>query len=268
MNVLITGSAGFIGKNITEWFADRYNVCGMDKLDGKDIRDIDECMKWTRNRHVVIHLAALPGVRESFNDPMETFRTNVLGTAMLIEASIANGVDKFIFASSGAADNRDDSPYAMSKWMAEYNIQLAPIDSVILRFSNVYGPYSEHKTSLIANAMKALRNGNNIDVYGDGSNARDFIHVYDVCRAVELAMLSTEKHNCPIEIGTGKAIAVMDVISELVLVSEKNLNVNHTPKVLEQQRVAANPERAYRELGFKTSIPLRTGLKQTLEAWR
>lgn len=266
MNILITGHEGFIGKNLTRWLKQKHNVSGMDIKSCGDVRELDECLEMTRGIDCIVHLAALPGVPQSFEKPLQTFRTNVIGTANIVEAAIANEVPKIILASSGAADNRGSSPYAMSKWLAEYIVQLSQIGSVVLRLSNVYGPYSEHKMSLVHVAMRALMNGCNIDVYGDGSHSRDFIHVSDVCRAIELAILSNDKYTNPIDIGTGKATSVMDVLSELVVVANKHIEINYQPERDEQIRAVANTERAFRELGFRAGISLRDGLRATWEA--
>lgn len=266
MRVLVTGSAGFIATNLVDWLDGRYELVGMDVRLLGDVTDIDDCMEMSKGVDCIVHLAALPGVPQSFKYPLQTFRTNVIGTANIVEAAIANEVPKIILASSGAADNKGSSPYAMSKWLAEYIVQLSQIGAVILRFSNVYGPYSDHKMSLVHVALRALKNGQHIEVYGDGSHSRDFIHVNDVCRAIELAMLSNDKYTNPLDIGTGKATSVMDVLTECAIVANKHIDVTYQPERDEQIRAVANTERAFRELGFRAQIGLRDGLILTWEA--
>lgn len=265
MNILVTGDKGFIGQNLTRYLGinTKYKVTGMDIKDGKDINDIDTCLLLTKGVDCIVHLAALPGVQQSFDNPWKTFRTNVIGTSNIIDAAIVNNVGKIILASSGAADNRSSSPYAMSKWLAEYAIQISSIGSVILRFTNVYGPYSEEKTSLVHAVIKALKNGKQVDVYGDGSHSRDFIYVGDVCRAIDLAMLSYDKYNLPIDIGTGKATSVMNVIRALTSISGVQPVINTQQARREQASVVGDTNRALMEFGFRAEIELYEGLSAT-----
>lgn len=266
MRILVTGSAGFIASNLVDYFDGQHELVGMDSRLIGDVTDIDDCMEMARDVDCIVHLAALPGVQQSFDNPMQCIRTNAFGTVNVLEAAIANNVRTVVIASSNAANDKDSSPYAWSKWMSEYIAQLAPIDTVVLRFSNVYGPHSKHKKSLIHAGIKALQNGQIVDVYGTGLNERDFIHVNDVCRAIELAIMSEYQHSCPIEIGTGKATSVLDALSELMLVADKPLQINYKPALQEQTSVVANTVRAYHELRFTAQIPLRDGLRMTLEA--
>lgn len=270
MKILVTGSCGFIGINLLNWLDGRHDLSAMDiKLtEHHDITDIDNCMEWARGKDCIVHLAALPGVPYSIIKPMESITVNAFGTINLLEAAMANDVKKVILASSNAANDKDSSPYAFSKWIAEYVMQLTPIDGIILRLANVYGPHSQHKTSLVANAIKALKNGHQINLYGDGSHSRDFIHVDDVCRAIELAILSSKQHSCPIEIGTGISTPVLDLISELLIATGKACHINHKEALREIDRVSVNTSRAEKELGFKAEIPLRKGLQMTWEAWQ
>lgn len=241
MNILISGGCGFIGVNLVNYLLRQgdYKVSILDNLSsgnidylkaatsnyGKqvvqvnsisksdrvandvelligDIRDKDTCVEACKEVNAVVHLAAHTGVVPSIKDPYFDFEVNVLGTLNLLHASVNNGVDKFIFASSNAPLGDQSppmsekkapaplSPYGASKLACEgycsafhgsYNLK-----TVALRFSNAYGPYSLHKNSVIARFLKDATIKRELTIYGDGAQTRDFIHVEDLCNAIYL----------------------------------------------------------------------------------
>jgi len=278
MKVVITGGCGFIGTNLAWYLSDKgYTVKVIDNfLVGKptglppvtlcprDINDIDDCMDFTRNADVVVHLAAISGVEASKMQPELCFKTNVIGTANVLEASAENGVMKVIIASSGAADDRFSSPYAMSKWTAEYISQLICQESCVLRFANVYGPKSEHKQSVINASLWRIKNGRHPIMYGNGNHSRDFIYINDVCRAIEMAMLSEGEGTY--NIATGENHTIKELMGMIGKVTGNGVKPEKLPERKEVEIVKVNTERAYQELGFRAEIGLEEGLKMTWEA--
>lgn len=152
----------------------------------------------------IVHLAAHAGVIPSIGNPRFDFEVNVLGTLNLLQASVQKGINKFIFASSNAPlgdqeppMNEDKvprplSPYGAGKLAGEgycsaYHGSYG-LKTVSLRFSNVYGPYSTHKGSVVALFIKKAIEGKPLVIYGDGNQTRDFLYVHDLCRAIHLIL--------------------------------------------------------------------------------
>lgn len=152
---------------------------------------------------VIVHLAANAGVEASVRDPRFDCMTNVIGTLNYLEAARHNDVKRFIFASSGApigecappiheeVPAHPVSPYGASKLAGEgycsAYYRTFGLETVVLRFGNVYGPYSDHKSSVIARFIQQALAGETFAVYGDGTQTRDFIIVSELIRAIMIA---------------------------------------------------------------------------------
>ena len=174
--VLVTGSQGFLGQNLLPILEKKYRIYEWDKkTNGEDIFDLD-FQEMVRVSDVVIHLAALVSVPKSFKSPEDTFYTNVLGTARVVELC-TRYKKKLVFVSSAAAYHPESSPYAYSKWLGEELVRgvKRKIPTVILRLFNVYGE-GANKDSIMQRFLTDKR----ITVNGDGEQTRDFINVKDV----------------------------------------------------------------------------------------
>ena len=149
----------------------------------------------------VIHLAAYGSVIESIVNPLINFRINAEGTLNVLHAARNAGVSRFVFASTGGAIMGDTpppvsetsvpqpiSPYGASKLCGEaYCHAFAgsfDLETIMLRFGNVYGPYSTHKKGAVTQFAKALLRDEPIVIFGDGSQSRDFLHVSDLCDGI------------------------------------------------------------------------------------
>jgi len=166
-----------------------------------DIRDPETCEKCCQNIDVIIHLAANTGVPQSVEDPRLDMESNVIGTFNMLEGARKNGVKRFVFASSGAPAGEvvppiheelpphPVSPYGASKLAGEgycsAYYKTFGIETVALRFSNVYGPGSSHKSSVVAKFIKQALNGETLVIYGDGTQTRDFIYIDDLINAIQ-----------------------------------------------------------------------------------
>ena len=192
MNILLTGSDGFIGSHLFHQLKEEHDVIGFDIKNGHDIlnselpKDID----------LVIHLAGLSGVKDSLNRPTDYWKTNVIGTQRLFE-NYEN--TRIIYASSSTAHEPWKNPYAMSKYSME---QLFHINSLGLRFTTVYGPGARQEM-LIPQILKGRVNYINVN------HSRDFIHVDDVVSAVEKVMYIDLRG--VIDIGTGESHKLVDI---------------------------------------------------------
>jgi UDP-glucose 4-epimerase len=165
-----------------------------------DIQDENFLIKAGSGFDIIVHLAASTGVMPSIASPRNDCWVNVFGTLNALESARINKVHTFVFASSGAPLGnqkppiheemvaRPLSPYGASKLSGEaycsaYHASFG-IRTMVLRFSNVYGPFSLHKQSVIAKFILQALKGEKLIVYGDGSQTRDFIHVDDLTGAI------------------------------------------------------------------------------------
>ena len=204
INILITGSRGYIGENLYKYLKNNgYNVIGIDAKSGQRAEEFP----MYDNIHGIVHLAATPGIAACEEKPEEAVINNLESTVHMFNHSKEKGIP-CVFTSSQAAKNPKDSIYAFTKYAAEVignrlNEQGAKIR--ILRLSNVYGGenYLEKKNSVVAKWAKASLARKPFIVHGDGTQSRDFIHVKDVCRAIYLALLTEKIIDIPIDIGTG-----------------------------------------------------------------
>lgn len=148
---------------------------GLDVESGNNILTCD-----LPDTDLVIHLAATADVIGSVKDPVYDALTNIIGTIRLIK-HYSNA--RFIFASSeGAIQQKIESPYGMSKFCAEEYIKLLHDNYVILRFPNIYG----HPDS--GSVVDIFRSSDQLTIYGDGSQTRDYVHVLDIVEAIKQSL--------------------------------------------------------------------------------
>ena len=191
MKVLVTGHRGFIGRYVyADWKDLGYEVDGIDHLDNVDVGDFNG-----GDYELVIHLAAWADIRESMEKPQEYYENNVVKVKNLFNWCRDYNV-RLLYASSSAVDGPYwENPYGMSKWINE---QMAPPDSVGMRFTTVYGPDSRD------NMMYGMLKDKTAPYVTN--HKRDWIHVYDVCSAIRYLAPSTV---CgPVPIGYGESIPV------------------------------------------------------------
>ena len=211
MNILLTGSDGFIGSNLFYQLKEEHNVIGFDIKHGHDIM----YSEFPKDIDLVIHLAGLSGVRDSLNRPTEYWKTNVIGTQRLFEHYRNT---RIVYASSSTAYEPWKNPYAMSKYAME---QLEHSDCLGLRFTTVYGPGAREDMliPLIIQNKVSYLNVNHI---------RDFIHVNDVASAVE-SVMNTNLRGV-VDVGTGKGNKLTDIASYFHLDYIRNIG-NETERL-------------------------------------
>lgn len=173
MKIIVTGAKGFIGENLVRRLQPDHEVIELDTKCGKDLFDYH----LFGSADVVVHLAALASVQESFRAPDLTMDINVGGTQHILNQKPKH----LIFASSGSVSD-PISPYAASKVAAEALIQRSMVPATILRFGNVYGPGDDKSAIYHFTKDKILR------IYGDGSQRRSFVHVEDIVDAINLQL--------------------------------------------------------------------------------
>lgn len=250
-----------------------------------DISDEQLAVDAARGMDVIVHLAANTGVGPSVEDPRADCLANVLGTFNYLEAARHNGVKRFIFASSGAPAGEVEppiheelpphpvSPYGASKLAGEgycsAYFRTYGVETVALRFGNVYGPGSLHKNSVVAKFIKQALAGEDLEIYGDGSQTRDFIYIDDLISAVRLSANRQGIGGEVFQIATNTETTVAEMAGMLVNallehgIEQVNL-INGQPRLGDVNRNYSDTSKARRLLGWIPQYDLNQGLSRTL----
>ena len=303
MKVLITGAAGFIGSHLCErLLGDGWTVVGVDNFDEFydphiKRRNISDCLKDENFQlieadirdgaamdktvgdgvEIIVHLAALAGVRPSIAQPLLYADVNVNGTMVLLEAAKKHKVGKFVFGSSSSVygnnekvpfseeDNVDFpiSPYAATKKAGELICHtyhhLNEIHITCLRFFTVYGP-RQRPDLAIHKFAKLIEQDKPIPVYGDGTMMRDFTYIDDIIDGTVAAMDKCEGFNI-YNLGESQPITVNDLIAEIEeALGKKAIRETLPLQSGDVERTYADITKAARELGYDPSTPIRDGL--------
>ena len=249
-----------------------------------DIRDADICSSVSNGIDCIVHLAANTGVGPSVDDPRGDMESNVIGIFNMLEAARCNSVKQFIFASSGAPAGIVEppiheemaphpvSPYGASKLAGEgycsAYYQTFGINTVSLRFGNVYGPRSKHKSSVVAKFIRQALNNEICEIYGDGSQTRDFIYIDDLVEAIIKAS-EFEGGGEVFQIAAGEELTLNELIEELQIIFKqitgKQIEVVHGEKRLgDVLRNFSDTSKANSVLGWKVRMELAEGLRKTI----
>ncbi len=295
--LLVTGGAGFIGANfVRAALAAGYEVTVLDnfsqgteayveglpmRLVRGDILDRDLVAQEVADHSMVVHLAAQTGVPSSLDDPRRDCEINVIGTLNILEACrVSNGESRrFVFASSNAPLGRQKppatedkaplpvSPYGASKLAGEaYCLAYQGswgIETVALRFGNVYGPFSAHKGSVVAKFIKDLNAAGRVTIDGSGEQTRDFIYAEDLCDALLLALKRPASGEI-FQIATGIETSIAELARHLSSVAKRDLQVAHAPaRIGDVQRNYSLIAKARQILGWEPKTSLAEGLVRT-----
>lgn len=258
MNYNISGGYGFIGKNLVTEFSkiNSDNIYILDKHYGVDLtkdREMPSC-------ETFIHLAAATNVRESTLNPKEHIEQNVKMTLNCLNHAKQHD-SNFIFTSSMGAP-LSLSPYSASKLACEAFCRAYEgsfgLNFKILRLSNVYGPHSIHKTSVVAKFIKACLDKKPLTIIGDGQQTRDFVHVDDVVNAI----INPPKWKIT-NIASGKAITILKLADMI-----RHLSINLTsfaPEIVFQDSIDGEILNAETLSDIKPTINFKDGLKMTFK---
>lgn len=284
--VLVTGGAGFIGRRLVAALVERgADVTVVDTRDEPapgtrtvvgDLRDPDVAARAVRpGTELIVHLAAVTSVLRSVEDPAGTYEVNVGATATLLELARERGVGAFVFASTNAVVGdvgrtvitedvplRPLTPYGATKAAAEMLLSSYSaaygLAGAALRFSNVYGPGMERKDSFVPRLMRAAAGGRGVQVYGDGAQVRDLVHVDDIVAGILVAWQAG--HAGPLILGAGESHSVIDMVRAARDVTGAPIPAEHVPpKPGEMPAVMIDVSRA-RALGYRPTHDLRSGL--------
>ena len=252
-----------------------------------DILDEGLALGAARGADVVVHLAANTGVMPSIEDPRADCMSNVVGTLNYLDAARHNGVRRFVFASSGGTTIGEAeppiheemvphpvSPYGASKLAGEgycsAYFRTFGVETVALRFGNVYGPLSGHKNSVVARFIKRAQSGEVLEIYGDGTQTRDFIYVGDLIRAVRLAATVEGVGGEIFQIATSAETTVQELtdylLPALAAAGMDDVEVRNTEaRRGEVRRNYADTSKAARDLGWRAEVGLDEGLRRTVD---
>lgn len=296
-NVLITGGAGFIGRHLVDHLVnqDGYAVTVMDNeslgdrkhldldkvrfIEG-DLRSVDDLAKAVDGQDVVVHLAADTRVMDSIDNPAFNFENNVVGTFNLLQASRELGVKRIVAASTGGAIVGDvpppvheqiapapTSPYGASKLMLEGYLSAFSaaygLSGCAVRFSNIYGPRSFHKGSVVAHFFKQILAGEPLIVYGDGSQQRDYLFVGDLTAGIQAAIEKTDATGA-YQLGSGRPTALNDLMAAMRTVTGRDFEVVYKNfRDGEVRNTWCQIDKAREGFGFNPTTPIEDGLRQT-----
>ena len=257
MNYIISGGAGFIGKNLARNLPKPYFLNSLDISTGcdlrKDVISIPIC-------DTFIHLAALTNVRDSLRNPQGVILDNSKMTLNCLEYARHHN-SRFIFTSSMGAPELL-SPYSASKLACEafcttYQ-QSFDVNITILRLSNVYGPHSIHKNSVIAKFIKQCIDKKDLEIYGDGLQTRDFIYIDDVAKAI------LDCGNASfINVASGKSISIINLAEIIKHYSAKYLSYSPDIKFLPSIRGEITKVKV--STNIKSAIHIFEGIDSTFK---
>lgn len=299
----ITGGAGFIGSRLAEKLTEKgHQVIVYDNLSSGDLKNLSEIKskikivkgdisdfkklkQAMRGADYVYHHAALVSVAQSMQEPVETHKINIEGTANVLEAARLNGVKRVLLASSSAVyGNGKDipykeasptdcrSPYAASKLIGEELLKCYfkayGLETVCVRYFNVFGPKQNPNSpyaAVIAKFMDLAKRGDAFFIDWDGKQSRDFVFIDDVADATILAM-EKGKAGEVYNVASGKTYSLRDLAREIETVAGKKMKRVFKPKRAGDIKKSAADIAKITKLGYKAKTSLKEGLKEIFKA--
>ena len=298
MKFFITGGAGFIGRHlVAKLLHDKHEITIFDNFSSSskndithlledgvglvtgDILDYDLLLKSMPNYDFVIHLAAQTSVSQSVANPKTTADIIVDGTVNVLKSCVKTNIKNLIFSSSAAvygnsldaiiSENSQLSPlssYGASKLVAEYNLlafsKLFGLNCISLRLFNVYGNGQSSEAGVIRKFLKNISEDTPLEIFGDGTQTRDFVHVSDVIEAFYCAIRNIDaKSGNVYNIGSGIATSINELASLLISSKGKDLQVIHKPALEgEIKDSKADISLAENDIGYSPHVALSDGL--------
>ena len=304
--ILVTGGAGFIGSNLVEALLNRGDkvrvfdnfstgrrenlasfIADVDLVEG-DLRDYHTVSRAVRGCEAIAHIGALPSVPRSIEEPLTTNNVNITGTLNILEAARDFGANRIVLASSSSVYGRNKelpkredmtpaplSPYAISKltcerYFAVYH-ELYQMETVVLRYFNVFGPRQDPNSpyaAVIPKFIRALRTGVQPTVFGDGEQSRDFTYVSNVVDANLLALdAPAEAHGQVFNIACGDSVTLNELVAQLNNILGTDLVPCYEPPRLgDVKHSQADIAKAQHVLGYWPQVSFEEGLRRTVEA--
>jgi UDP-glucose 4-epimerase len=296
--VVVTGGAGFIGSNLAEKLAEDYEVVVLDNLSTGfeknvpvgarfvqgSISDLGFLLDLFKGASCIFHLAALPSVQRSIDDPIATNINNINGTLNVLIAAKDCAVDKVVFASSSSVygdtptlpkkENmipNPQSPYAVSKLAGEYYCRVFSniygLKTTCLRYFNVFGPRQNPNSeyaAVIPRFITRILNNEPPIIFGDGLHTRDFTFVKDVVKANILSMNSDSEGI--FNIACARRISLNELASALSEIIGKDIDpIYQNPRPGDIKDSLADISMARQSIGYEPDFDMTMGLKETVE---
>ena len=304
MRTLVTGGGGFIGSHLVRrLLEDGFSVRVLDNfatgrreniadLKGEielvegDIQSYERVHDAVRNCDYVVHLAALPSVPRSVQDPLTTNASNVTGTLNVLIASRDAQVSRLVCASSSSVygatlvlPKHEDlptapiSPYAVSKLAGEGYCrsfhEIYGLSTVAVRFFNVFGPRQDpasQYSAVIPRFILAALQGQSPVVYGDGEQSRDFTFVENAVAGTILAMRAPDIHGGVFNVASGARLTVNDMIANLGVILQTEITPEYRlDRPGDVKHSFADIARARSQLGYEPSVSFAEGLRRTVD---
>jgi UDP-glucose 4-epimerase len=291
MQVLLTGSRGFIGRHLTEYLKTMgYHVVEVDIADGAglkvDVSSPDDVFSKLSQQPIdaIIHLAAIADIPKTVENPYQCFKVNCLGTLNMLELAHRHKVSRFIYFSSanyyGAPEKipveEDDrpaprTPYDHSKVAAEnfvwsyHNSKKLPV--TVLRPWKTFGEY-EQPNKVVPRFIRACLKGEPIPLYNQGRDVTDLYHVQNLCHVVDLCLRNDEAIGHAFNVGTGRSVSVRE-LAELIKTltnstSQLQLLPPRTPEESKPQISIPSIRKLQTILSFKPQLSLEDGLLKVI----
>jgi UDP-glucose 4-epimerase len=296
--IFITGGCGFIGTSILSYFSGRGDfefraydneVLGkrenISEFDAEfikgDILDKEKLSTAMKGFDAVIHLAADTRVMDSIANPRFNFENNVIGSFNVLESAKNNGILRVINASTGGAILGEVEPPVHEEMMPNplsvYGASKLAVEGLCsafhgsygmrttsLRFSNVYGPRSYHKGSVVAHFFKKIIKNEPLIVYGDGGQTRDYVYSGDLCEGIYNSLISD--YSGVLQLGSGQPATINELIELMKEVTCKSINVQYEEfRQGEIRHTWCNVNKAKKIIHYKPDTLLRDGLEKTWE---
>jgi len=251
MKILITGSEGFVGKNLVKGLSQKHTIYTSDQLDSSthenyskcDITNYDSVEKIVKDVDAVIHLTAHSLV-SSLDGSITNGRVNIMGLLNLLECCKKNSVSKVIFTSASSLigepkfphvdENHPPKPktaYGITKLTSEHYLrlynELYNIDYTVFRFFNIYGPFQ--KNGLIPSIYNKIQNNEPITVFGKGDQIRDYVYIEDIIPFFEQAISTDISKNNVLNMGTGNGTTILEIIKNMSEILKIEPKIEYQP---------------------------------------
>jgi len=297
--IIITGVAGFIGSNLADYLLKKgyANIVGIDNLSyglksqvpsqidffEYDIRSTN-IFNIIEPNDIIFHMAAKNCIADCQADPLETADINITGTLNVFNAAVKKKVKKVIYAESSAVyegakkfptsedQEYPESIYAISKYcthhFAKAYKQYYDLDTIALRYFNVYGPRQDYRRSIppvIVSFIISMLKGERPVIYGDGSKKRDFVYIDDVNHFHKLVIEDTNANNQVYNLGYGKNYSIYELFLEIEAILKTGLKPIFKGNLPgEAQENLADITKA-QSLGWNPHFDIEIGIEKSID---
>ena len=303
--ILITGCSGFVGYNLAQklsknnkyqivgtYFKNKPNLKKKVKLIKADLTKKKDCFKVTKNiDYFFVCSAVTSGEKVILNKHLDHLNPNLIMNTFLLEASYNNKIKKFIFISSNTVYPVSKKPmyendinykffdkYFIVGWMKMFSEVMCqmyskkiknPMQTIIVRPGNLYGPFDKfdpEKSKVIpATIKKILENDEEIRVWGDGKDLKDFLYIDDFINGI-IKILNIKEKFYIVNLANGSSVTIRQIIKIILMVTKKKLNVIYDlkiPSMIPVRKIAI--KKARKDLKWSPKITLYKGLKKTID---